>query len=321
MSKSAPAGAPNAGASAGAGVRHAKTQNAEIAAKLEDMASVLAEQNDNPFRINAYRGAASAIVRLDRSVRDILSADGVSGLDAIPGIGPGIARAIAEMLQTGRWAQLERLTGALAPEQLFQTLPGIGPKLAEQIHDTLHVDTLEQLEGAAEDGSLAAVKGVGARRAAGVLAVLRERLGRRRVRRAAQADRPSIEAILDVDREYRDRAGRDDLAKIAPRRFNPSGAAWLPVLHTTRGDWRFTALFSNTRRAHELARTHDWVVIYAHRDEEPDLQCTVVTETRGPLVDQRVVRGREGDCIAHYSGAAAGEQPLGEGAGGDPATP
>jgi hypothetical protein len=42
------------------------------------------------------------------------------------------------------------------------------------------------------------------------------------------------------------------LRKIVPKRFNPRGEAWLPVLHTRRGDWHFTFLFSNTQRAHEL---------------------------------------------------------------------
>lgn len=88
------------------------------------------------------------------------------------------------------------------------------------------------------------------------------------------------------------------LPKIEPRRFNPSGEAWLPILHTERGEWRFTALFSNTARAHELGRTRDWVVIYFHLDSGPEGQRTVVTETRGRLKGHRVVRGREADCIA-----------------------
>ena len=56
--------------------------------------------------------------------------------------------------------------------------------------------------------------------------------------------------------------GFDKLATIAPRRFNPTGESWLPVLHTSRGDWHVTALYSNTARAHELGRTRDWVVLY-----------------------------------------------------------
>ena len=41
----------------------------------------------------------------------------------------------------------------------------------------------------------------------------------------------------------------------------PLRKAWLPVLHTARDDRHFTALFSNTANAHELGRTHDWVVM------------------------------------------------------------
>jgi hypothetical protein len=74
--------------------------------------------------------------------------------------------------------------------------------------------------------------------------------------------------------------------------------AWLPVLHTERADWHFSALFSNTARAHELGRTRDWVVIYFSQDSGPEGQRTVVTETRGPLAGHRVVRGREAECLA-----------------------
>jgi hypothetical protein len=93
--------------------------------------------------------------------------------------------------------------------------------------------------------------------------------------------------LLDVDREYREKAGHR-VRMIAPRRFNPRHDAWLPVLETDRGVWHFTALYSNTPRAHSLGRTHDWVVIFFSCDSLAEGQCTVVTETRGPLVGQRV---------------------------------
>ena len=78
-------------------------------------------------------------------------------------------------------------------------------------------------------------------------------------------------------------------------------ARGLPVLHTERGDWHFTVLFSNTARAPELGRTHDWVVIYYQSDREHEGQRTVVTETHGTLTGKRVVRGRETECRDHYA--------------------
>jgi putative hydrolase len=104
--------------------------------------------------------------------------------------------------------------------------------------------------------------------------------------------KPDIGLLLGIDRQYRQKAEADELPRIAPQRNNPDGAAWLPILHTYDDGWHFTALFSNTDRAHELGRVRDWVVIYFERDGHEG-QCTVVTEYRGPLTGKRVVRGRE----------------------------
>jgi hypothetical protein len=99
------------------------------------------------------------------------------------------------------------------------------------------------------------------------------------------------------------------LPTIAPRRFNPGGEAWLPVLHTRRGDWHFTALYSNTARAHELGHTHDWVVIYGEDAQHAERQYTVVTSTHGLRAGQRVVRGREADGHAWAARAAGAFSP------------
>jgi len=106
--------------------------------------------------------------------------------------------------------------------------------------------------------------------------------------------------LLDVDQEYCQKAVADRLPKVAPRRFNPAHETWLPILHTERDGWHFTALFSNTARAHELGRTRDWVVIYFYDGDHREGQNTVVTETHGPLKERRVVRGREAQCRQFY---------------------
>ena len=113
---------------------------------------------------------------------------------------------------------------------------------------------------------------------------------------------PPVAELLEVDRAYREQAEAGTLQTIAPRRFNPGGEAWLPILHVERGNWSYTALFSNTAMAHDLGRTHDWVVIYFARLGQREHSRTVVTETHGPLEGRRVVRGREADCRRHYFG-------------------
>jgi DNA polymerase (family 10) len=279
-------------------------ENEQIAAWLRQAAEILQAQGANPFRVSAYRKAADTVGSYSASLREIFAQRGADGLDALPGIGAGIASAIAEMLQTGRWTQLERLRGSLDPVSLFRTVPGVGPGLAQRIHDALGIDTLEALEAACHDGRLESVSGVGKRRAAAIRAAVAELLDRSRFRRRMltrpEALEPPVELLLDVDREYRNKAEAGVLPTIAPKRFNPEGKAWLSVLHTTRDPWHFTALFSNTARAHELKRTHDWVVLYFYDDQHVEKQRTVVTESRGPLAGKRIVRGREADCRAHY---------------------
>jgi putative hydrolase len=266
----------------------------ELAARIfSDCADVLRLQKANPFRVNAYIRAARTLRTMDTDIRDILEDEGIDGLMKLPGIGKGLAAAIDEMARTGRLSQLDRLRGESTPETLLQTLPGVGPALAHTLHETLHIDTLEALEIAAHDGRLDEVPGIGPRRAAAIRAGLAETLRRGRPYRRPTRSAPSVDVLLAVDADYRRLAAAGKLPKIAPKRFNPEGRAWLPVMHTEHGDWHFTALFSNTARAHELGRTDDWVVIYYYDGDHQEGQNTVVTETHGPLRGQRVVRGRE----------------------------
>jgi Holliday junction resolvasome RuvABC DNA-binding subunit len=279
--------------------------NARCADRLREAADLLQSQGANPFRVAAYRKAAATVLELPEDVQGIIDREGLPGLEALPNVGRGIAAALLEMTRTGRWTQLERLRGSADPVQLLTAVPGLGHRLAERIHEELHVDTLEALELAAHDGRLESVPGVGPRRAAAIRASLQAMLSRSRPHRTSaatlNAEEPPVATLLDVDREYRRRAADGDLPTIAPRRFNPSGEAWLPVLHTTREPWHFTALFSNTAQAHQLGRTRDWVVLYFYDDEHAEGQHTVVTETHGPLVGQRVVRGRETECRTYYT--------------------
>ena len=276
--------------------------NAEIAHRLEEMAWLLEEQGANVYRIQAYRRAAETLRRLQRSVADLVEAEGINGLLHLSGIGESLARAIRELVLTGRLPALDRLRGEADPESLLASVPGIGPVLAERLHHDLGIDTLEELETAAHDGRLATLAGIGQKKRAGIIDSLAARLGRVRIsHQGPTQEEPSVEELLDVDREYRERAAAGQLQRIAPRRFNPSGEAWLPVLHTQRGKRHYTALFSNTARAHKLEKTNDWVVLYYDSGDGEHL-CTVITSQRGPLMGKRIVRGRENECTVYYQG-------------------
>jgi hypothetical protein len=238
---------------------------------------------------------------LPADLASLVAEGGVKALDAIPGVGHGIAAALAEMVKTGRWAYLNRLRGIAEPEDLFCSVPGIGAALARRLHEQLNVETLEQLEAALHDPAAARVRGLGTRRLAALRASLNQTLSRIRPVRTLPEAEPPIEMMLSVDEEYRRKAKAGALRQIAPARFNPKREAWLPILHTARDGWHFTALYSNTARAHDLGKTSDWVVLYFHADGGGEAQRTVVTETRGSLIGQRVVRGRERDSAVYYA--------------------
>lgn len=274
--------------------------NAEVAHRLEEVAWLLEEQGANPYRAQAYRRAAETIHHLPRPVSELVYEEGLAGLHRLPGIGESLARSIQDLVHTGRLPVLDRLRGETDPKALLASVPGIGPVLAERLHHELGIETLEELEAAAHDGRLRDLAGIGEKRRAGIIDSLASRLGRLRARHPTVAqEEPLVAELLDVDREYREKAQVGELRRIAPRRFNPHGEAWLPVLHTQRGDRHYTALFSNTARAHQLGKTQDWVVLYYDKGDG-ERQCTVITSHREPLTGKRIVRGREDECAAYY---------------------
>jgi putative hydrolase len=284
-------------------VRPVAVTNEAIAAALAEIADLLERQGATPFRVRAYRQGAETVRHAQRPLQAILAERGQRGLMRLPGIGDSLAAAIEKIIHAKRLPLLERLRGGGAPERLFSTVADIGPKLAARIHEELGIRTLTELEAACWDGRLARVPGMGQKRIRAVRESLAGRFKRGADRPQAPArpaeDQPPVEVLLDIDRQYRELAARDRLLRVAPRRFNPEGRAWLPILHAERHGRHYTALYSNTSRAHELGALRDWVVIY-REDKKLGGTWTVVTARLGALKGRRVVRGREAECAAWY---------------------
>ncbi len=281
--------------------------NLDVAEALLRTAQLLEEREANPHRVQAYRTAADTVAAASEPLAEMVFAGGPEALESLHGVGTSLAQRIAAFVHTGEMRILREMREENRPLELLARVPGIGRMTARRLHDELGIETLEALEVAAHDGRLEALHGFGHTKVRALRAQLdamlarttRRDVTRLRAARSSADTAPSVADLLSVDEEYRYRARRDDLRRIAPRRFNVAGEAWLPVLESRRGPWRYTVLFSNTPRAHQLGKTADWVVIYHERDGR-ERQCTVVTETRGDLRGRRVVRGREADCRAYY---------------------
>ena len=281
--------------------------NEQIAGRLEEVARLLQDQGADRYRVGAYVRAAASVRSTPEPLDQIFRDHGLDGLQALPRVGESIARAIRELLVHGRLPMLDRLRGQTNPVALLASVPGIGRVLAERLHDDLGLETLADLETAAHDGRLDAIAGFGAKRLAGIRDSLAHRLGRVQLPAPARG-RPSVAELLDVDREYREKAAADQLQRITPRRFNPMRESWLPILHTRRGARRYTALFSNTARAHRARKTRDWVVLYSDHGTGEN-RHTAITADFGPLRGRRVVAGREDECLALYERASASVPP------------
>jgi hypothetical protein len=281
--------------------------NAEIAFQFERVADLLEARGASGFRSRAYRRGADTLRSLDRPVAEVLERGGHAAVVELPGLGDKLATVIEDLLANGRFHLLDHLEQNSSPDELFASVPGIGKTLAKRIHDHLGVETLEELELAAHDGSLEGVRDIGTRRAEALRDVLDgilRRSTRRRARRVRGAGvvhghRPGVGTLLRTDAQYRTKARADELPRIKPRRFNPQGDKWLPVMHIEVEGWDIDALYSNTARAHRIGRTRDWVVLFYGRGDDEG-QCTVVTERTGLLQGRRVVRGRELECEEYY---------------------
>lgn len=277
--------------------------NDHIADVLERVADLLEQRQANRYRIQSYRQAAEGIRAAEDPMSEVWEVLGTEGLRSMRGIGHRMADHVQEILETGTLELLERLEEDESDETPFVKLPGIDHDEAALIHATLGIETIEELEIAAHDGRLEQIRGMTTQRVNDLKTALHQRLSRSARRRAhrpaPRGPKPPVSLLLSIDAEYRTKAEAGDLRKIAPRRFNPTREAWLPLLKTDREGWSFTALFSNTARAHELGATDDWVVLY-YRAAGPEDQCTVATASRGPLRGRRVVRGREAECRDHY---------------------
>jgi putative hydrolase len=262
--------------------------NQEIADRFDEMACLLEARLATDFRIRAYRRGAAVLRELLPSVVSIYDDSGRRGLEEITGIGQSLAFAIERYMQSGRIPMLRQLrrTGPCGPEITA---------VAERSQSLLTRKRMKEARDRAttpETSPTAAVAG---------------RLQRTH-RDDARHDEPPVAELLAIDAEYRSRSAADELLRIAPRQFNPTGQAWLPLLHTQRDTRHYTVVFSNTAQAHQLGMTHDWVII-RRRDRRYGRQWTVITARRGLLSGSRIVRGREDECHRFFAGHPGQVEP------------
>ncbi len=136
--------------------------NSAIAGHFDEIADWLEIQNENAFRVRAYRNGAEAIRELPKSIRSLL--ENGEKLSAVKGIGTAIADKTKELLDTGKIAALEALRERY-PATLLKLLsvPGLGAKKVGVLFEQLGIVDLVSLKQAGEAGKIRELKGFGAK--------------------------------------------------------------------------------------------------------------------------------------------------------------
>ena len=146
--------------------------NHAIARVLREIADLLEIKGDNPFKIRAYRNGADITANHPYE----LSRLDETGLRQIPGIGKDLALRIHDIATTGDTVFHRELIAEFPPTILdILHLQGIGPKTVATLYRELDIKTLDDLERAALDGRVRALKGMGIKKQELILKALDER--------------------------------------------------------------------------------------------------------------------------------------------------
>jgi DNA polymerase (family 10) len=146
--------------------------NRAIARILGEIADLLEIKGENPFKIRAYRNAADIAGNHPHELAT-LTADELRG---IPGIGKDLAARIREIAERGDAAFHKELLAEFPPTILdLLGLQGVGPKTVAMLYRELGVRTLDDVERAATDGRIRALRGMGPKKEGLILKALQDR--------------------------------------------------------------------------------------------------------------------------------------------------
>ena len=141
----------------------ALTRAFKLAAQLMEL------HDENPFKIRAIEGTASALEALSFPVSEVER----SGLPDRTGLSKTAAAKVAELLDTGTFPELKHLLDSTPPGVVeMLNIKGIGPKKIRSLWRELGIESAEQLREAAESDQVSKLKGFGKKTQESILEAL-----------------------------------------------------------------------------------------------------------------------------------------------------
>jgi DNA polymerase (family 10) len=156
-------------------------ENREIARLLYETADLMEIAGEDGFRIRSYRNAAGVIEGHPEPISAIIR-DPKQKVTDIPGIGKGIASALAEIEERGTFERREQMLELYPPTALeLLKIQGLGPKSIRSLWEHYRVSTIDGLEKICQEHKLRELPRMGAKLEEKVLrsiAAYRQRAGR-----------------------------------------------------------------------------------------------------------------------------------------------
>ena len=139
------------------------SRNDEVATLLEEIADHL-EARDVDYKHKSYRRAADSVRAHTVAVETLHAEGGEDALAEIDDVGDAIAAKTAEYLEEGAIGELEEFREEMPVEMdALTAVEGVGPRTVASLYEALGVETLDDLEAAAEAGEVREVGGFGAK--------------------------------------------------------------------------------------------------------------------------------------------------------------
>lgn len=189
--------------------------NREVAEILSEIGQMMELKGENKFKIIAYENAANIVRTYPHDLATIYEEDGISGLDAIEGIGEKISQKLTTLFSTGRLPYYEQLKELTPPLQLVLLgITGIGPQTAKKLTETLRAKNLSDLKRKLQTRT--AAEHFGQKTLENILSALKER--RHEDRHLLSEVEPIATAIVEFLRGLPEVAAADPVGSLRRRK-------------------------------------------------------------------------------------------------------